>query len=393
MKSSTLSSDKAAPTWRAATETIAAILVALYMAVTFDTFRWFAISCCVAPLLLLRSEKSQALGAKWFSSWMSFCERQNLIVRAISVLLLPLIATFIRLIATLKFIKNGIWEFPSNWRETVWSKSIFATLEFVPGSGGVLANIDNMRLPYGTGILLSFTSFPLFILANTVGTIGSASWLSTLFFVVAGTMLGVGLSFLAPGIVAWVGLVLAISYRFSLKSTALIWLSLLFALNESRYSEQPNLLLVRERRAAIWGLIRAASFATIALMLFKIILLPTIESWHTAPWATVFNTYLTPGAVYPWQIAAFLNALLTLIWYYHFLDNAERNFRSGKWTTIEVARWFKIFYVTRATLSTYTIPVLLLITLNASQTLTLDISLVTKPLPFDKPSEVMRLNE
>src|SRR5882672_4302532 len=50
-----------------------AIAVALYwwIALHFDTQKHLWVSICVAPLLLLRSEESTALGIKWFAAYIA----------------------------------------------------------------------------------------------------------------------------------------------------------------------------------------------------------------------------------------------------------------------------------------------------------------------------------
>lgn len=50
-------------------ETLAAMLLSIFIAVQFGTLKWIAVSCCVAPLLLLRTEKSVSLCLKMFESF------------------------------------------------------------------------------------------------------------------------------------------------------------------------------------------------------------------------------------------------------------------------------------------------------------------------------------
>lgn len=57
------------PSITAILETLAAIPLYWLLAVKLETYFFLILSAAVAPLVLLRSDKSAALGAKWFSRW------------------------------------------------------------------------------------------------------------------------------------------------------------------------------------------------------------------------------------------------------------------------------------------------------------------------------------
>ncbi len=377
----------------ASIETMIIIVVSLFITISFDTFRWFAISCCIAPLVLLRSEQSLSLGATWFESCFNYVVRLPLIFRLTFVLFLPMISIGIRVVASLRHVKNGLWSFPKNWKNTVWSRSVFGKLEFVPGTGTVLQNIEKLNLPHAAGAVVSFGFIFLFFLyIGFMDEFVLSPFIEKVVFGILVVFLIIGMSFLSSGIVAWIGLMMAFSYRFSLKATALIWMPLLFALNESRYSVSADRLIALEKSSNTWGLIRAASFLTILAMAYKVIFVPTLSEFSNPALGIIVNTYLTPNEIYLWQLTSTLNAIFALAWYYIFIDQAERNMNFGIDSRGDsIVRWFKIFYVLRAALSTYTIPVLLLITLNTAQLVSVKIPIITKPLPFERPSDVFRV--
>src|SRR5262245_34242413 len=47
-------------------ETLLAITLVFFLSLRFNTLRWLSVAMFVSPLLLLRTEKSTALGIKWF---------------------------------------------------------------------------------------------------------------------------------------------------------------------------------------------------------------------------------------------------------------------------------------------------------------------------------------
>jgi len=60
-------------------ETILATAIAIYLSVTFDSFKWIAWSACIAPFLLLRTEQSTAVGIKRLDEHVQWIEdkREN----------------------------------------------------------------------------------------------------------------------------------------------------------------------------------------------------------------------------------------------------------------------------------------------------------------------------
>lgn len=57
------------PSVAAIVETIAAVILYWWLAFRFDTYLALLLGATVAPLVLLRSDPSVALGVKWFGRW------------------------------------------------------------------------------------------------------------------------------------------------------------------------------------------------------------------------------------------------------------------------------------------------------------------------------------
>jgi hypothetical protein len=61
------------PSVTAIAETLLAVPFYWWLAIHFETYGFLIFSACVAPLVLLRSDKSVALGVKWFTRWEEKC--------------------------------------------------------------------------------------------------------------------------------------------------------------------------------------------------------------------------------------------------------------------------------------------------------------------------------
>jgi hypothetical protein len=125
------------PTIAAIIESIAAVAISLGLAIHFETIVHIAVGVCVAPLLLMRSAESEALGKRWFSRIKvgSRSDSAGGIARTLIKLLSASIA--IRVLATARYPVRGIRSLPNNWYRVVLCTDIVTPLEFVPGSGTI----------------------------------------------------------------------------------------------------------------------------------------------------------------------------------------------------------------------------------------------------------------
>jgi hypothetical protein len=154
-----------------------------------------------------------------------------------------------------------------------------------------------------------------------------------------------------------------------LKSTAIIWLPLVYVAHTTFDKTVPLSVQLQEiRKSALWKLIRVISWVTIALLVFKVVILPTmIDVWNSQPWAGVLNIYVMPNEIHPWHIATGLNSAITLLGFYYFLDRAPRRIFEGVWKEAGVLRTLQIFIFVRGMISMYTISVGLYLTVIAAE--------------------------
>ena len=118
-------------------ETLVAIAVSAGIAIRYNTLTHIAVGACVAPFLLLRSQESVALGARWFQHAAPTNSSEVFLVITWRYLRLIIYSYGIRVLATLRHPIKGIQNIPSNWVRVVLCTDIEAPIELVPGAGTV----------------------------------------------------------------------------------------------------------------------------------------------------------------------------------------------------------------------------------------------------------------
>lgn len=187
------------------------------------------------------------------------------------------------------------------------------------------------------------------------------TWFFELFWLTLGVLLVAGL---LCHLIGW-------TYRFSLKSTALLWAPLLYVVESTFNESLPlNTKLQELRVSSVWRLMRIFSWGTLCLFTLKVLILPQVIAWWNAqPWSSVLNVYVMPNEVHTWHIAAALNSVLALLGYYLFIERAPRHLSAGAWSTLFVENVLKCFTFVRGLLSIYTIAVGIFLTVVAASSM------------------------
>jgi hypothetical protein len=134
--SSRLPAGTSQPTMAAIVESIAAVAISFGLAIHFETIVHIAVGACVAPLLLMRSAESEALGKRWFSRIkVGSSDSAGGTARTLIKFLSASIA--IRVLATARYPVRGIRSLPNNWYRVILCTDVVTPLEFVPGSGTI----------------------------------------------------------------------------------------------------------------------------------------------------------------------------------------------------------------------------------------------------------------
>lgn len=351
-------------------ESAIAMSISLGLAVYFDTLQHLAIGTCLAPLILLRSGDSAHLGKRWFEKGLPRKpKRDNLFLVPFVYLRVLLWSNIVRILATLRHPIKGIRSLPDNWTRVVLCTDVVSPVELVPGSGAVEKTLRQVSYDeeFQSWRALLFGV----VFAGLVTLFGHwmKSWFSgELWFFVTQIFFGGGIF---AGFVWALGLfcyVVVYLYRISLKSTALIWLPLIYIVRTT-FDESLSLpaRLDEIRLSALWKIIRLVSWITLLLLTAKVVILPNcIHWWNSQPWTSVLNVYVMPNQIHTWHIAAGLNALIALVGYYAFLERAPRFLSEGAWHPRGVAVALQVFSFVRGIVSLYTITVGIYLTVTAA---------------------------
>jgi hypothetical protein len=140
-KSTRESVAKREPTVFAIAESLLAIAFSLAVAIYFQTLNHVAIGACVAPLLLMRSNESQALGRRWFFRLRPKKpikdDEGNPFVLGWTFLRILVASILVKTSATMRHPIKGFRAIPDNWARVVLCMDFAAPVELVPGAGPV----------------------------------------------------------------------------------------------------------------------------------------------------------------------------------------------------------------------------------------------------------------
>jgi hypothetical protein len=371
----------------AVVESVVAMALALGVAIYTDSLFGIAVGACLAPLLLLRSPASVATGIRWFQAGLPGpMKKDNGYILGLRYLWLLVWSFVVRIAATLRHPISGIQSVPENWKRVVLCSSVFSELELIPEMEPVRKTLrrvtfDETESEWGFLLVLILMGGALVVLAGFLVSIVHFGWAKT----VSGIVGGVGLTMITIGLIGIACYFVACSYRICLKSTALLWLPLLYVVKVT-FDEALTLeARLREIRiSAIWKLIRVLAWITIFLFGLKLAVLPQVIGWwNDQRWAKVLNVYVMPNIIHPWHIAAFANALIALIGYYVILERAPRLLHDGVWSARTVEKTLRVFTFIRTFLSIYTIVVLIYLTVIAAITMHWP-EVSVKPFPWQK---------
>lgn len=385
-------------------DTMAAMAVSIGIAIYTQSLLHIAIGACIAPLLLLRTDESVAMGKQLFEKYRP---KPNEIDASDGFMMLEMIKLYItELIRFGYLVSLSLWvrihstafcliKKPFDSMMSVrknWIQSVFCTdinhepLELVPGSGKFLKVITEAFLeregvpifllePHRTlkkgfkvlyvlttaMLLLSlvFNSLLLVPLGNTgtiyrlvVYCVAICGALSILFFIKMPLFIKM-----------YFCMLIALSYRLSLKSTAILWLPLLLIPSEN---DSIGKHLKNERKSALSKLSRSYSSLVISLFIAKVFLLPqVIDWWNNLPTSKILNVWVMPEKLHPWHIAGAVGAGLNLVGYLFFYDQAPQKLQSGTWSETFVKNVAVSLKFVINSILIYTIPAAIYITWKA----------------------------
>jgi hypothetical protein len=375
---------------------MAAMAVSIGLAIYMQSMLHIAIGACVAPLLLLRTDESVAMGKQLFetlrpkpretsdSDVVTTKGTKKYINELIRLVYLIPLSFYVRVYSTVFCsIKNPIGSIMSIRRN--WIQSVFCTdighhpLELVPGTGK-LSRVTwetykklliDKTVNYGrsniTRFFVGFLPFSYLVLLTCyILRISGVVFAGLSMLIVLLPLFNIALilcGLFAAEISVFLCVLIAFSYRFNLKSTAFLWLPLLFIPSKDDSIEKH---LKNERKSALARLSRSYSSLVIAFFIAKVFLLPqVIDWWNNLPTSKILNVWVMPEKLHQWHIAGAVGAGLNLVGFFFFYDQAPQKLRSGTWSETFVKNVAVSLKFVINSISIYTILVGIYLTWNA----------------------------
>lgn len=384
--SATPAKSEGEPTVLAIAESVLAVAISIWVAVHFHTVKHIAVGACVAPFLLLRTERSVELGWRLWVG-MDCTDRLRRAPTRLHRFLLKNIETVLFvagfhvarvLAAVVTLVRSpiaSISAMPSNWRTVVLSLDLRRSPELIP--------VPRVIAVEGKFFDRQFATTYELVRVFHSRRERAAGWLKA-----AGRLRGPLLGLLIA--VMWVLVLLvfclpAFLYRYSLKATALVWFPVLWACKS--FDPSADSLATRVRlflrsdiqrwarlSSAFAVVVTTAKVACAMARLKTIELVSGTESWlattaaggvlrswlsasedESTPLGRFLRDLVAPDAFPRWQIALFANSVL-LLGQWLWLREVDRRFEAG--ATVPEARveWtFGATQFVRRLLSAYTI--------------------------------------
>jgi len=359
-------------------ETLGAMALTIWIHARWATYTHIAIGACVAPFLLLRTNQSCFYAVQihetilpWFDRWLS-CGANiantfnqagfvHSVIRICAVgmfealfyLAFPISLLLVRVLAGIAAAFRhpvlSLMALPSNWRESVVSMDSGLSHCIIPEpryskarslvrEEGSPLRIDNWsswhrnkqsqlrsyHLTSGDKIFLLFD--------DALSRLSSvAIWIPPYF------------------------------YRWSLKSTAIVWFPLLWALRPAIKCNEPlNNQLVYQLRSDWFWLIRIASILAIAGFCSKIALLTWwsgfAEWWNSNGFLQSMSIVVQPTVIPKWQLVTVANSVLAIILWFYLRDRVGRIKHNLEVAEVEVRVFLSVTYFFRRLFTCYTIP-------------------------------------
>ncbi len=295
-------------------ETLVAMGLTLWIAIYFGTVRHVVVGACIAPFLLLRTDESAELGIRVFGGianvahlpdW-TFPVRVLVGIVAIVTICLTLVpirmfATVVTVVRTPAAVARAI---PWNWRRIAVATDSCRSPQFLPTPDDA-AVLDTLGVGDG------FDFYP--VLGERFGLKGMETrWvLSVLKWPLTWLIILPLLGF--P----------AILYRWSLKSTAIIWFPLLWALRAVAPSDKllkARLSLFEKSDLLRWVVLPASVAAVLAFALklrFWNEAAHAAAAWNESIAGRIATIHVAPGVIEWWQVATVLNSGIAIgLWFY-----------------------------------------------------------------------------
>lgn len=352
-------------------ETVVASALALGVAYWTGTVWHILVAAVFAPLLMLRSEQSVADGKTAFDLYLK--KRRQVLARTNSKHIWPIFNLYpmllwtsfhIRISSTLSHLPKGVPKLPANYFEALFKSDALLNMSLVPGTLSV-QTLVGQQTHYGTLGWLNFAVSVVFV-GIFGGLVFVSDWVEEAGGWLAATLFTGFLFFCLPFVInvaaSYIFLLFTFWLRWSVKSTAVIWLPIIYlASRMPRGAEATTLAIQEERPSGTAKLIRVTAWLALAFFLWRALIFPSSHDWwQTQDWAAPFLVFILPLGTPPtelnlWHIASGLNAILTLAAFFLVWEKHGRIGPTARPVTDGARLFYQGYFWLRGLLSIYTV--------------------------------------
>jgi hypothetical protein len=297
------------PSVTAILETIIAVPLYWWIALHTGVVLPLLVGAAVAPLVLLRSDQSVALGLEWFLKYERYEDRLDhasdfrvRITAPVVFWCIPITSIVIRVAATLFYLRSGVRTLPVNFRRLVFCTSPAQLPELVPGlekEATSYLRFSRMSIMFSSweGLILSWRRLLLSRYRSPLGIVLAP-------FVVLFTLLSLFVIYIIFFLPPWL-------YRITIKSTTWFWWPLAFLGGDLEQIHRPKLF-----RKRVMGTLWAK-----ATVLMSGGFLVAFVAAHAGPLMFEPNDLLFPAgrllnidwtSLWTWQVCGLATAVLSV---------------------------------------------------------------------------------
>ena len=344
------------PSLLAIAETLAAMGASAWIGVHFGTWTHMAVGACIAPLLLLRTEESCQYAVHYIKDFVAWVDTKPGTAWAFIFGALAVPVTAIRVWATLVHVIPhpviALSAFPGNWRRTTIALDSATSPEWIPLPADMSEHPDTLR-EFGQ-------VYPLarLLLSECRDAAKARGWEGR-----------IGLVILAVFIIGPLFVTAAVSglaYRWSIKSTAIIWAPMLWALRPPKPKGEAWSAHLKLRATSDFNRI-VVIFSTVVLLGFVVkyalfvaehklaMRAEAWQGWLGERLGEFVAAFVRPGEIPIWQLASATNAVLAIVVFFmvrSWLRHAEVGLPAPD---ARIDRMLGVLYFFRRLLTSYAI--------------------------------------
>jgi len=355
-------------------ETVIASGTSIGIAIYFETVLHILIASLIAPLFMLRSEASVAGAAAAFEKTLdgvkqTVKERGQAFEFPILTLFPRLLigSIWLRIYHTLANLRPGMARLSGNYSHALVKSDSASGVTLVPDTTTVHDILEDFTSLPGNPVLATFVGaiflVPLllnsYIIMPLLSGGGTLPYLLSIGLAVVQFFLFVCVFIVATGLLFSV---LALWLRWSVKSTALIWLPLIYLASRAPRTLASATEAIREERAsALAALLRLLAWFSLAFFLWRAVVFPSTAAWWEAQdWAKPLLVFILPlgteaQELHLWHLASGVSAFLTLVTYYLLWERRGRVDATATEITPGITKLYTGYFWTRGAISIYSI--------------------------------------